>query len=127
MFLSHVVNVTKSLFREHSKKTDRSPEWPGVEHKFKSVNPTCAACGGTKLLQVHHVEPFHLHPELELNAANLITLCMGTNECHLKIGHGDNFKDANPNVREDAAAVLADPTQLPAIFAKAAAARVTLE
>jgi hypothetical protein len=54
-------------------------------------------------MQVHHVKPFHLHPELELEESNLISLCMGDNECHLFIGHGDSFKCYNPNVREDAA------------------------
>lgn len=123
----HIVNVAKSLFREHNKNTKRSPQWPGVEHKFRKSSPTCAACGCTTRIQVHHVKPFHMHPELELDPSNLISLCMGPNECHLKIGHGDNFKDANPNVREDAAAALADPTRLPAIIAKAAASKVTLE
>jgi hypothetical protein len=53
-------------------------------------------------LQVHHVKPFHLLPELELDESNLISLCMGPNECHLFIGHGDSFRCYNPNVREDA-------------------------
>ena len=123
----HVLNVAKSLFREHQKATDRSPHWPTVEHQFRKGSPTCAACGSTKLIQVHHVKPFHMHPELELELTNLISLCMGPNECHLKIGHGDNFKDANPNVREDAAAALADPTKLTTIIAKAASSRVTVE
>lgn len=124
---SHIVNVVSSMFREHDKNTNRSPQWPGVERKFRKTQSTCAACGCTTRIQVHHVKPFHMHPELELDPSNLISLCMGPNECHLKIGHGDNFKDANPNVREDAAAALADPTQLPAIIAKASAAKVTLE
>ena len=65
-------------------------------------NSVCAACGRTTHLQVHHIEPFHLRPELELDPANLITLCMGSYECHLVIGHGDSFRCYNPNVVEDA-------------------------
>jgi hypothetical protein len=30
---------------------------------------------------------------------------MDDKDCHLKIGHGDNFKDYNPDVAEDAAKV----------------------
>ena len=119
----HFFNVTKSLFRERAKATDRSPKWPGVEHKFRKTHPTCEACGYDKVIQVHHIQPFHMHPELELEVTNLISLCMGPNECHLKIGHGDNFKNANPNVREDAAACLANPATLGAVVLKAKAAR----
>ena len=123
----HYFNLIRSLFREHNKKATRSPLWEGVERDFRSSNATCAACGSTEHLQVHHVKPFHMHPELELDSHNLIPLCMGPNECHLKIGHGDNFRDANPNVREDAAAALADPSKLAEVALKAKTARVTLE
>ena len=33
---------------------------------------------------------------------SLTALCMGPNECHLVIGHGDNFKCYNPDVVKDA-------------------------
>ena len=62
----------------------------------------CIACGSEKHLQVHHIKPFHLHPELELEPSNLIVLCMDTNECHLKLGHGGSFKRENKNVLTDA-------------------------
>jgi 5-methylcytosine-specific restriction endonuclease McrA len=83
----------------------RSPKWPHVEKLHLKLEPVCAACGSTKQLQVHHKKPFHLFPELELDLNNLITLCMDDKNCHLKIGHGDNFKDYNPDVVEDAAKV----------------------
>ena len=87
----------------------RSSKWPALQRKFKKENPTCAACGSTKQLNVHHKKPFHLHPELELEPTNLITLCMDpANECHIKLGHGDNFKAYNPDVTEDVAKVNAD-------------------
>ena len=80
----------------------RSPKWPTVEKKHIKKNPTCAACGGTLHLNVHHKKPFHLFPELELESTNLITLCMdGDKDCHIKLGHGGNFKAYNPNVEED--------------------------
>jgi hypothetical protein len=50
------------------------------------------------MLQVHHILPFHLNPQLELDPSNLITLCMGKLECHLIIGHGGDYKDYNPSV-----------------------------
>ena len=85
----------------------RSPEWPKVEHAHLKVFPTCAACDSSKKLNVHHIKPFHLFPELELEPTNLITLCMDK-DCHILLGHGDNFKAYNPNVIADVATVKAN-------------------
>lgn len=101
--IKHLVNVAKSLWREQGKANKRSPHWPAVEKAHKKANPTCAACGSRTLVQVHHCQPFHLHPELELDPANLISACMSVNECHLRICHGDSFKMWNPDVRKDCA------------------------
>ena len=80
----------------------RSPKWSEVRNKFIKENPTCAVCGkkGTALkpLNAHHLAPFHLHPEDELNPRNLISLCRPD---HLLFGHLNNFKAFNPNVEED--------------------------
>lgn len=82
----------------------RSPQWPGVRAAHLLKEPECQLCGGTTSLQVHHIRPFHIHPELELEDSNLITLCTGNNtiNCHVRFGHLDNFKDKwNPNIREN--------------------------
>src|SRR5271154_2464130 len=101
--------VIHGLAREHIVKTlTRSGEWPTVRKHFLEKNPTCAACGGKSLLNVHHKEPFHLDPRLELDDNNLITLCI-RNLCHIDIGHGDDYKFYNPNVVKDAAEALAHP------------------
>ena len=86
----------------------RSLEWPRVEHEHRVLEPACVACGATTNLQVHHCAPFHYaillgRPDLELDQRNLITLCEGTEyQCHLLIGHADNFASANLEVRDDA-------------------------
>lgn len=98
--IAHLVRVVQAQFRERKKGRDRSPRWNDVRDAFlKAQGGVCAACGQKKWGQVHHVSPFHLHPELELEPTNLIVLCMGTHECHLRIGHGDDFKAYNPHVR----------------------------
>lgn len=89
----------------------RSPHWHKVEKDFLSKHTTCAACGSQKHLQVHHMKPFHLYPSLELDESNLIVLCMDK-ECHLKLGHGGDWKAYNPNVVEDVAKVHANVTLL---------------
>lgn len=63
-------------------------------------------CGGEEKLEVHHIRPFHLHPDLELDPDNLITLCEAGHDgsnCHLLFGHLGNFKSFNVDVRADAA------------------------
>jgi len=88
----------ESVIHEISKSKKRSSHWDSTRDAFVKSHPACAACGSTKKLQVHHILPFHLHPELELDQKNLIALCMDENECHLEIGHGGSFKCYNPRV-----------------------------
>lgn len=133
----YALNVLHNHLREHAKRgttlghiagaflgeKTRSPQWPHLEKQFKAEHPTCAACAGTDRLNVHHKKPFHLEPSLELDPDNLITLCMGKKECHLLIGHGDNFRAYNPDVAADAATVLAHPDLFDAVAANAKSSR----
>lgn len=99
--IKHVLRVAHSVVREHTKKLTRSSKWSGVRKAALKASPSCAACKYTKLLQVHHISSFHLHPELELDPKNLTVLCMGPNECHLLIGHGHAFTTLNPYLAAD--------------------------
>jgi hypothetical protein len=87
---------------------ERSGEWRRVRDEFVEKFPFCAACGTSAALNVHHVEPFHIRPELELDPSNLLTLCR---EHHFRIGHDPdgpwrpkkpNWSASNPLVREHA-------------------------
>ncbi|TXH14390.1 MAG: HNH endonuclease [Hyphomicrobiaceae bacterium] len=83
----------------------RDPQWRYVRKDYILRNPRCIVCGGTNDLVAHHVKPFHLFPNLELDHENLVTLCeskkYGVN-CHLWFGHLGNFKLYNPDVISDA-------------------------
>ncbi|MDA8114993.1 MAG: HNH endonuclease [Acidithiobacillus sp.] len=84
----------------------RSGEWPKARAVHLAQFPTCAVCGGTEKVEVHHIHPFHLHPDLELDPANFITLCEANKDgvdCHLFFGHLSNFKSFNADVVTDAA------------------------
>jgi 5-methylcytosine-specific restriction protein A len=91
--------------KEQGKK--RSSLWSKARKDFLAKNPNCAVCGASKgKLEVHHIKPFHLHPELELDPTNFITLCENKNDgvnCHLLFGHLGSFKSLNENVVSDAA------------------------
>lgn len=93
----------------------RSPQWPAVRAAHLRKEPTCRACGGKLHLEVHHIEPFHLHQvdparfpvDRELDQTNLITLCeSATHNCHLWVGHLGLWASWNTDVRADAAAWL---------------------
>ena len=86
----------------------RSPKWPSLQRKHLKLYPKCEACETTLGLNVHHVKPFHLYPDLELDPKNLITLCR---DHHFSIGHDPDgpwapakpsWTKENPNVRSDA-------------------------
>lgn len=79
----------------------RSSQWPRVRKDFLAQHPKCAVCGGTKDVNVHHKLPYHLHPELELDPANLITLCNHQMH-HLVMGHLGNFESYNEEIETDA-------------------------
>ncbi len=82
----------------------RSPEWGRVRREHLEAHPTCAVCGSGSDIEVHHIKPFHLFPELELDPGNLVTLCESKNygfNDHLVVGHGGNYRFYNPWVMDD--------------------------
>lgn len=74
----------------------RAGRWDTVRDAHVKGQPACAVCGTKSGVEVHHVRPYHLFPELELDPTNLITLCR---EHHLWWGHLGDFKSWNPEVR----------------------------
>lgn len=101
--LEHVKHRLQGKIPAGSK---RSGQWPTVRKNHLTKNPACALCGGTKTVEVHHIHPFHVHPERELDPSNLITLCEAKKDgvnCHLFTGHLGNFKSVNESVEKDAA------------------------
>lgn len=89
--------------REHIiKRLTRSKFWPKVRKSHLKKFPYCANCGKKRKtgMQVHHIKPFHLFPELELDENNLITLCDNP-RCHLDKGHLGHWKSFNENVVTD--------------------------
>lgn len=77
----------------------RSYKWPSIREQHLKKQPFCQACGSTQNLEVHHIEPFHINPDRELDPNNLITLC-GKN-CHLVFGHLMDYSSWNNRVVED--------------------------
>jgi len=83
---------------------NRSPKWQKIRNNHLKVYNKCEACGSLTQLEVHHIKPFHIHPELELDQNNLITLCENSSKgvtCHLFFGHLGDYKKDNQSVETD--------------------------
>ncbi len=101
--IKHLIGAAQG---KHPLGTARSGHWPTVRKHHLERHPVCEVCGGSAKLEVHHIRPFHLHPDLELSPANLVTLCEANKDgvnCHLLFGHLGNFKSFNVAVLADAA------------------------
>jgi 5-methylcytosine-specific restriction enzyme A len=82
----------------------RDPRWESASRLWLR-GKACSACGsGKPSLVAHHVKPFHLFPELEMEPENWIALCeRPARNCHLVFGHLLDWAAYNPMVRQDAA------------------------
>ena len=76
----------------------RSGQWPRVRREHLAKQPECQACGRTKDMEVHHIQPLHEGGQ-ELDPQNLITLC--GDPCHIVHGHLMSWLKANPDVVDD--------------------------
>ena len=71
-------------------------EWRKVRNEHIEHESCCQMCALTRKLEVHHVQPWHIAPDLRYDLENLITLCR---ECHFRFGHYLNWKLSNPEIR----------------------------
>ena len=83
----------------------RSGKWPAKRDNFVK-GKTCAACGASKYLTVHHKIPVHVDPTKELDDDNYIALCSKPSNCHFVFGHLHSYLSWNPNVVKDCEAHL---------------------
>ena len=91
--------------KQKTKGKKRSRKWRKVRNAFKKKHPFCAGCGRKTFLQIHHIVPFHVAPELELRHSNLITLCEKKNSssksCHFIFGHLYSWRSYNEDIKTD--------------------------
>lgn len=84
----------------------RSIHWPAFRASVLREQPACEATGITEQLEVHHIEPFHERPDLELVRSNVIVLTAKPISIHQLLGHLRSWRSKNPGVRADAFAML---------------------
>ena len=101
--MSIIKDIRDVLQGKISIKNKRSSKWAKVRKGYLKFNPRCAVCESKKKIEVHHLMPFQLRSDLELDEKNLITLCESKKSvnCHLLFGHGLNYRDYNPDCPKD--------------------------
>src|SRR5438874_1242024 len=76
------------------------PNWKSIEESDIARVGRCQFCLSRIKLQVHHIIPVHVRPDLNSEPINLIVLC---EPCHLRFGHLGDFKRYwDPEVRSRA-------------------------
>ncbi len=94
--------IDKMMATFTDKATGKLKSLPEI---IKLVGKAADRQGGTKKVEVHHIQPFHIRPDLELDPSNLLTLCeakrYGVN-CHLAWGHAGDYRAVNTDVERDA-------------------------
>ena len=102
----NVIQEIKDRIQGKAQKGEkRSGSWTQVRNEHVEKHPACEVCGRTTKVQVHHLIPFHVAPDLELEPDNLMTLCENKKNginCHLLVGHLGNFRRFNVTAVEDA-------------------------
>ena len=99
------IDLLKELFSLGEYSADRllggmrASDWP--QFRKIHIKNACEFCGtkGTVLspLELHHVLPFHLYENLELDHTNVVTGCRS---CHLKFYHLGSFRSFNEQIKD---------------------------
>jgi len=70
--------------------------WQRCRRAFlKKVGKVCVCCDTKKKIEVHHILPRHIRPDLAVNMTNLIALCKS---CHFHIGHLCSYFNYNETI-----------------------------
>ena len=98
--LQFIQNLLESWQNRESERTlgaARSSGWR--EFREKHIKDFCELCLKKGIpLELHHVLPFHLYENLELDHTNVVTGCR---PCHLKFYHLGSFRSFNETIKQD--------------------------
>ena len=83
-----------SFFQDRTFGAKRSSDWSRFRNE--NIKDRCEICGSKFFLELHHVLPFHIRPDLELDKNNVITACR---RHHLEFCHFFNFKKFNIDIK----------------------------
>ena len=67
----------------------------GSTSEWGIVVTPCAWCGSERRLEVHHIQPQHVRPDLAKDTNNMVVLCR---TCHFTVGHKNDWRRVFTNV-----------------------------
>ena len=73
-----MIKISKSQLKKKV-KAQSNKAWAELSLKLRKETPFCQKCGRKEHLQVHHLLPRKLYPQLLLEEWNLVVLCP---RCH---------------------------------------------
>ena len=96
------MNLTRSYLNFRALSVSTQWQLSKAKKEYVKKHNTCAICGHTENLEVHHIIPVHIDTSKALDHSNFITLCDWRNHgCHYVFGHFRNFRTKwNPKIRE---------------------------
>ena len=98
--IQRLLQFLKDKWRGNLFGAARSSQWSQTKRDFEILHPKiCPVCGTKKKIELHHLKPFHLSPELENDFNNLM---WGCRDHHYFVYHLMSWKSFNINAKEDA-------------------------
>ena len=67
----------------------------GERSSWGVIVQPCAWCGSVKDVEIHHIQPQHLRPDLARDTNNMVSLCRLD---HLRVGHRGCFTNSVTNL-----------------------------
>ncbi len=81
--LLHDRQRKENAFKSATRYADyNTPEWRKLRARVLSSRKCCELCGSTYRLQVHHIIPARVRPDLFLEESNLQVLCQTCHNTH---------------------------------------------
>jgi len=93
--MGEIFQRIRDFFSDRTLGAKRSKGWRAVRNRHMEAHPRCAISGKATFLHVHHIKPFWLSPDSELEPSNLVTL---TRWHHFYFGHLGSWKSYNKDI-----------------------------
>jgi 5-methylcytosine-specific restriction endonuclease McrA len=82
--------VTRKEFARHSKRVTSTRRWQVLRHQILERDGwKCRCCGERRRLEIDHIQPVRLAPEMAFDPSNLQALCgpCHTRKTRIEVGH----------------------------------------
>lgn len=97
-----IQRIWARIFGDRTFGALRSSQWPRVRKEYLRGHEECEVCGKRKgllrSLEAHHILPFHLFPDKELEIDSLVAVCRS---CHWSFCHFFSWASFNKDIKQD--------------------------